>query len=755
MKIVFKLKWQRVCSNNIQLSITIFTIHLLIISCLFVPILMGISDGTGGDEDTGIDTRGRAPYEFTFEFMAAKATIEPGGEGVVEIWLNNTGSSSDTYSLTIQKPAGGWSAFFINGKTELAPVEVSGGGTNYDLVQVYVTAPQSGSLTLRVTCRSQTTQDQITDEIFIEAKYIITVALDTNEKNHHTVFAGKNTTFTLKVTNHQDFSEIVTLSLDNKFVRIQNSPDSFDWSAMFDDDSFTLGKDEIKTVVLTVFAPTQGEPGESINIVVIANVDSTIQDFRSKDLVVEIPYIYNISYNLVLESDLILPNSTVNYTLKLFNVGNVDTIIYLDLLENIDSWKVSFFLNENETLPENINIKVEAYVEFQVQIGVPLDANAGEYVITYGIYRKGHTTTPLNEIKIMTDVSLISGMELDVSKDFSSFIDLGKTTERSVVLHNTGNGKDSLTFSILQISIPANWEITIANIKNTDTEPNLTKEVDFTKPFEIDNIEPLKYLPSNLGNFHSIDLVLISNQKVYLTLSITTPASGKPVTEIVTVYAESVSGTIATTTMDLKFLLQVSDLTIGPLEISPETPAPGDKITVTFDVINNFHLPAKNFEVKLYKIVETDKIELDSQLITELAPGDSKEMIFTYIESEDTVSDYILEAKLKGDIIPSNNTPSRKQNVFIEERKADEDKAGSNLLVIGLVAAIIIALILFLTIYLVFQRKETERAKEQEKVEKKEQRVSKKDLVKEKAKPKQKTKSKESKAGKNRRTRRK
>jgi hypothetical protein len=607
---------------------------------------------------------------------------------------------------------------------------------------------------LRVSCKSQTIpENQITAEIFIEAKYIITVDLDTNENNHHTVFAGKNTSFSLKVKNHQDFSETVTLSLDNKFVKIQNSPDNFDWSAMFDDDSFVLGKDEIKTVVLTVYAPNQGEPGESINIVVIANVESSIQDFRSKDLVVEIPYIYNITYTLDLESELILPNSTVNYTLKLFNVGNVDTIIYLDLLDNLNSWKVSFFLNENETKPENINIKVEEFVEFQVQIEVPMDANAGEYVITYGIYRKGHTTKPLSEIKIITDVSLISGMELGISKDFSSFIDLGKTTERTVVLHNTGNGKDTLTFSILQISIPANWEISVANVKNTDTEPNLTREVDFTKPFEIDNIEPLKYLPSNIGTFHSIDLVLISNQKVYITLSVTTPDSGKPVTEIVTVYAESVSGTIATTTMDLKFLLQVSDLTISPLEISPETPAPGDKITVKFDVINNFHLPAKNFEVKLYKIVETDKIELDSQQITELGPGDSQEMIFTYTESKDTVSDYILEAKLKGDIIPTNNTPSRKQNVFIEERKAEEDEGGSNLLVIGLVAAIIIALILFLTIYLVFQRKERERAKEQEKEKEKEERVSKKDLAREK--PKSKSKGKESKTSKNRRTRRK
>jgi hypothetical protein len=337
-----------------------------------------------------------------------------------------------------------------------------------------------------------------------------------------------------------------------------------------------------------------------------------------------------------------------------------------------------------------------------------MDANAEENTIVYGIYLKDRPNIPINEVKIVTDVLLISGIELGVPSDFAPMISLEKVTEREVMVHNTGNGKDTITLSILKYSIPTDWDISIKRVKNRKTEPNQSEIVDFTKSIDIDNIEAKSYLPEDGSNLINISLILLADQTVYVVLEITSPSFGKPVTEMVKIYAESESSTIATATTDLKFTLKVSDLTITELLVKPEMPNPGKKATVKFNVTNNFHLPAEDFKVKIYKITEEGESEIHSEQISNIAPGESYAVKYSWTEPKDSSSGYTLEAHLWGEIIPTNNSPSRKKNVILQNVEPEKKKGQDNFIVMALVAAIIIALIVFISIWLLLSRKYAE-----------------------------------------------
>jgi hypothetical protein len=177
------------------------------------------------------------------------------------------------------------------------------------------------------------------------------------------------------------------------------------------------------------------------------------------------------------------------------------------------------------------------------------------------------------------------------------------------------------------------------------------------------------------------------------------------VTETFKIYGESESGTIATTVIDIGLSLVVSDLTITELKLKPEEPMPGDRVALTFNIINNFHLPANNFFVRLYKIDDDGEKEVYSKQIASLNANGSEEIKYSWDEPEDSISGYILEAKLFGDIIPrDNNTPVRKKNVILKD-KPPEEESSNDLVILILVSAIIIALVIFLTVWLLFQKK--------------------------------------------------
>ena len=143
-------------------------------------------------------------------------------------------------------------------------------------------------------------------------------------------------------------------------------------------------------------------------------------------------------------------------------------------------------------------------------------------------------------------MNLISGILLSVQNDFNSLIDLGKTVEREFKIKNTGNGLDKLTVSILKYSIPQDWDISIKSIKNRKSEPNQTESVDFSSPLDIDNVEPMKYLPTSGTDHINVTLNLLSEQEAFIVLSITTPNIGIQEPQTIKIYGESENSAITT-----------------------------------------------------------------------------------------------------------------------------------------------------------------------------------------------------------------
>jgi uncharacterized membrane protein len=702
--------------NNPSLRSTVAIIFSLIIclSCFSTTVFA--------------DSRARA-YDFTFEFGVKTAAIEPDETGVVDLWLNNTGDSDDSYTLSVEDMASGWtvSLYTVNeGKLSDNPT-LSLAKNNNKLIQAWITAPNSGKTTLNVKCKSQTTTDEKSASVQLDAKFIVKVNLkDTN--NVHLVKAGKNTTFNLEIRNFQDISDEVSLSIYHTQIIFQNKPDDTKWGVNFDNDVVSLAAEESKTVVLTVYAPNFGQPGDKISLIVVASPDSTSQEFESQNLVSEIPKVYNVTYNVTLDppDQLTLPNSTINYTLKLQNNGNIDDIITLKPHENTNNWGIFFFLDDSIFFPnqETIDMKVNDVVILQLEVEIPLDALSKPHVIEYGIYSANQGgIKSINNIIIKTQVELISDIEIYIP-EYDSNIDVGKESFREIIVHNKGNGNANLEVSIPKDLIPTGWEIAIQSVKNTK-EINITQRVDFNKPivfdeFEIDEIE---YLPEVVSKYRNITLNLGANKQAYVVLSIIPPSTGKAGTETFTIYGESVSANIDTTTKSMSLNLQLSELSISPIKVDPEIPTPDEKVEVSFNITNDYHVAANNFKVTLIEINDRGVITvIDSKDISTLEPGETQTVSFTWTPQEATEKGYILKAELKGDIIPKDNTaPFRNQNVFVVD-KPPKSESDDNVLLIALAMIIIIFVIILLIMLLIGQKRAKENSEKGEESKKSEER---------------------------------
>jgi uncharacterized membrane protein len=673
-----------------------FSIILLLLFAI-IPSA-GVYGFSSISSDSGV-TRSRA-YTFTIEFREAETTIEPNEEGSVNVVLYNTGNSDD-YTLKFVDLHADWSAYFDSGSGLTEKLSVHLDENKNKNIFIYVTAPKSGKITLKVSCTSTTSSEEKIAEMLLEAKKVISISLkDTN--NVHNVEAGKSTGFNLEVRNFLDTNELVDFSIQgNPNIKYQTIPDDEKWSVWLDNNSMIIPSNDSANLILTVIAPNSGIPGNSISVFVLASPESTSQEFRSPDLVVRIPEIYNITYTLKQNTPLILPNSTINYTLKLFNVGNIDDIISLRIHENVNNWNVYFFHEDNFFNPsiDSVEIKVNEFSEFLVQIYIPLNAKAKTHSIVYGIYsQKKGAATHINEMQMLVKVRLISDIEIVIPPSGITHVDLQKTSYVEFEVKNMGNGDDTLFVSIPTVSIPFDWEISFHSIKNTK-EINATKSVDFTETIVIENIEPLEYIPLVQSNYNNVSLYLNPGQTAYVSLAITAPASGEPGIETFKIYGRSVSDNIDTDTKTMSVKLRVSDLSISTILLNDDEPAPKQDVKISFNVTNNFHLPAKDFAVNLYEINGEFKQKISSRDISVLNPGESEEVTFKWTPKRVNELGYILKVELSGDVIPSDNsTPFRTRNVFVKEKPKSSDSSNQDTLIIvmSVIAVFIVVLLVLL-----------------------------------------------------------
>jgi len=235
--------------KSIQLISTLIIVGLLL-SMMLTQIKLGHSFVDSVSTPTTVCSGSRASYDFAFEFRTPSATIEPNDEGVVDLLIYNKGDNDDSYSLTLHELPSGWTANFytLEGKLPDNPTVDVKHNTN-KLIQTYVKAPSSGEITLKVTCKSISTNDEKTAEILLEAKYVVKVLLN-GTSNVRMVYAGESTSFQLEVKNYQDASDVVELSIKNKNVKIQDNPDDLDWSVWFDNRTITIPAEDSKDVLL-------------------------------------------------------------------------------------------------------------------------------------------------------------------------------------------------------------------------------------------------------------------------------------------------------------------------------------------------------------------------------------------------------------------------------------------------------------------------------------------------------------------------
>jgi uncharacterized membrane protein len=707
MMAVRKNDFHRLKKNKLGFTL-VFTLVIILGICFsgFSSMLVEFTEGNGLAGVIGSSSGSRA-YSFDLEFNEAEFVVEPKSKfNPLTLYFYNTGDSEDTYTFTFTTIPTGWSAQFEDsGKLSDILIISVGGGFNKNIL-ISLNAPESGGGVLSVSCSSQNSPQTKTTQIDLDARLILTIDLQ-DQSHEHTTSAGKSTDFTVEIKNHQDIGDNVDLTFQGTNIKIQDTPDDFYWAVSFDNSSIFLDAKDSKNVILTVFAPSLGEPGDQVNIDASAKLRSTNQVFKFPELIVRIPKIYNVTYTIkqMTPTSLSFPNSTVDYNLRLFNSGNIDIIINLILYDNPENWNVKFFIKDNKTTPEKVGLDVGDMIAYNVQVRIPKTARAGTHKIVYGIKSTEIVDKVLTEVEILTNVSLFSKLNISVPLEITS-VDLAKTSSSTIMVHNQGNGRDTLNISIYKPSIPTGWEVYFNRVTNILSGINATKTVDFDQSIKLSYLEPTEYLPLVDSKYQSISLVIDANKKAYIRVVIVTPDTGKSGPESITLYGESESGTMDTVIKELNLNLVVSNLVIQNINITPENPIPGEDVKGIITIKNDYHIPATNFRIHFSKITTTGPAELGSELISSLGAGETETLEFSWKDSDETRASYVVKVEITGDIIPSGNMPYRTKNVIlgepVEESK-DPDDFGT--IIMFLVIAIVLAIVVFLIIWLVFSRR--------------------------------------------------
>ena len=290
--------------------------------------------------------------------------VDPAGTHRYNVVIKNTGSTADTFLLTADAPAPGWTQRLLLDGEPVTRVTLDGGQSR--VLQFLVTAPDAETAPQNIKSVSAQSQssalagDVVNTATRIRPKISVSLALDPQTQ---LAAPGERATFNVTVNNS-----------GNDIFRIllrQEGALPLGWQADLSVDEVDLSPHVPFTFRLTVTPPNGSRAGDLATVKINAETDVGGSGGRlpgdEASAVVVVRRIHNITTPSALDA-VAVPGETLRYLLPLSNAGNGNDAIELLPGAVSPAWRVA---SDEQTLVLPVNQSADLPLRIEVPRGTP------------------------------------------------------------------------------------------------------------------------------------------------------------------------------------------------------------------------------------------------------------------------------------------------------------------------------------------------------------------------------------------------
>lgn len=364
--------------------------------------------------------------------------VEPAGTHRYSIVVKNTGSTRDTFQLTTDPPAPGWTQSLLLEGEPVRTLQLDAGESRVLTFQVTApnaeTAPQNVKSVSAQSLGSALAGDVVNTATRIRPKVSIKLTLDPQTQ---LAAPGEPATFNLTVNNSGNDIFRILLKQDGALPR--------GWNASLSVDEVDLSPGAPFTLRLVVTPPNGSRAGDLATVKVSAETDVGGSGGRlpgdETSAVVVVRRIHNVTTPFLPEAAAD-PGETLRYLLPLGNTGNGNDAIELLPAAATPAWRV---VADEGTL----TIPANASADLPLRISVPAGTPPGLHNLTFTLRLSREAT---QNVTLPIDVRPLARV------GFTGTLDArgppGRPIVMDLVARNTGNLPSEYAF---RADVPPGW----------------------------------------------------------------------------------------------------------------------------------------------------------------------------------------------------------------------------------------------------------------------------------------------------------
>jgi uncharacterized membrane protein len=369
--------------------------------------------------------------------------VDPGATYHYDVIVKNTGSTTDTFELSVKPPAEGWTQALTLGGKPVTRVTLDAGASR--ALDFAVTAPNQETAPksfVSITAQSDSAfnaGDVVNTATQIRPKISISLKIDPPAQ---VVAPGDNATFNLTVNNSGNSIFLIRLVNDSQLPA--------GWTSAFslDPPEVNLNPGDSYSFGLGVTPPPGSRAGDLATLKLTALVgesDTNLQPGDQVGAVVVVRRVHDLT-TPNLPDAIAAPNETLRYLLPIANAGNGDDA--LELLSGAVSpaWHL---VSDAPSLDLPYNQTAELPLTLQVPPGAP----AGLTNLTFTVRLSREATQNLS-----IPIQVLPTARLDVRAPADVRTSPGRPTQIEATVVNVGNLAGDFAFAL---DAPEGWNATV------------------------------------------------------------------------------------------------------------------------------------------------------------------------------------------------------------------------------------------------------------------------------------------------------
>ena len=432
-------------------------------------VVRGSSEDNPTANDTGT-VKVTVNKQFKVDVVVSSQSGDPGATIVYQVRIQNEGTGTDTFSVTIDDYPGGWAvdpvAFQVEnveaGKEEVVNISVSiKSGEDNKAFTINLTASSDEARKENPPKYVNKTVSLITT---VNQLFWIDLSVQEAEDKIVTATVGVPKSVEFKVQNLGTGDDVVVLSAI--------SPKG--WSAVdFSNPYVNVVEGATATVTLSITVPDGTAKGDYyIDVKGVSDCAGCENGTKSMDVLnftVKVELARGVTISADTTEMLKLPGDVANFTIVVKNTGDGEDRILLSILNDDLTWaslnRTEVLLGKDATGSVTVSVALPQYDLENLKNQERTALQASKYDVTIRAKSEGDLEQ-YNDAELSTTIGQIYGAQIEIigSESITSYpsteVSEGERTEKfTFKLTNTGNKIDTITDNIIATTYPDEWEV--------------------------------------------------------------------------------------------------------------------------------------------------------------------------------------------------------------------------------------------------------------------------------------------------------